>query len=90
MSDFRKHLAKQLKDPDFAVEYENQSSARECIRALASSRIEQNMTQAELSKRTGIRQSNISRIENGSCSPSVATLQQLATGMGKQLHIEFR
>lgn len=90
MSDFRKHLEKQLKDPNFAFEYEKQSSEREYIRALASARIEQNMTQAELSKRAGIRQSNISRIENGSCSPTVATLQKLAAGMGKQLHIEFR
>ena len=90
MSDFRKHLERQMKDPDFAAEYEKQNAERECVRAIASARIEKNMTQAELSKRTVIRQSNISRIENGSCSPTVATLQQLASGMGKQLHIEFK
>jgi transcriptional regulator with XRE-family HTH domain len=37
-----------------------------------------------------IRQSNISRIENGNSSPAVATLQQIADGVGKKLHIEFR
>ncbi|MDR2712380.1 MAG: helix-turn-helix domain-containing protein [Clostridiales bacterium] len=40
--------------------------------------------------KTGIRQSNISRIENGNCNPTVATLQQIADGVGKTLHIEFR
>ncbi|MDR3288349.1 MAG: helix-turn-helix transcriptional regulator [Peptococcaceae bacterium] len=41
-------------------------------------------------RKTGIRQSNISRIENGNCSPTIATLQQIADGVGKTLHIEFR
>ena len=52
-------------------------------------RIEQNLTQEQLARRSGIRQSNISRIENGTCSPTISTLQQLASGMGKKLHIEF-
>ena len=43
----------------------------------------------QLARRSGIRQSNISRIENGTCSPTISTLQQLASGMGKKLHIEF-
>jgi len=52
--------------------------------------MEQNLTQSELAKKTGIRQSNISRIENGNCSPTIATLQQIADGVGKKLYIEFR
>jgi transcriptional regulator with XRE-family HTH domain len=48
------------------------------------------LTQEELARKTGIRQSNISRIENGNCSPTVATLQQIASGVGKTLHIEFK
>ena len=27
--------------------------------------------------------------ENGTCSPTIATLEQLASGMGKKLRIEF-
>jgi len=90
MSDFRKHLDEQLKDPEFAAEWEYQRPDREYIKAIIAARIEQNLTQKELSARTGIRQSNISRIENGNCSPTVATLQQIADGVGKTLHIEFR
>ena len=90
MSDFKKHLEQQMKDPEFRAEYELSRPEYEIKRAMVKARCEQSITQEELSKRTGIRQSNISRIENGSCSPTIATLQQLASGMGKQLHVEFR
>jgi len=90
MSDFRSHLDEQLKDPEFAAEWERQRPEREYIKAIIAARIEQNLTQKELAERTGIRQSNISRIENGNCSPTIATLQQIADGIGKTLHIEFK
>ena len=90
MSDFRRHLEEQLQDPEFASEWERQRPEREYIKAIIAARLEQNLTQAELARKTGIRQSNISRIENGNCSPTVATLQQIAAGLGKTLHIEFR
>ena len=90
MSDYRKHLERQLKDEGFADEWEQQRPEREYIQAIIEARMEQNLTQAELARKTGIRQSNISRIENGNCSPTIATLQQIAAGIGKTLHIEFR
>ncbi|MCL2204457.1 MAG: helix-turn-helix transcriptional regulator [Defluviitaleaceae bacterium] len=90
MNDYKTYLDEQLKDPDFAAEWERQAPEREYIKAIIAARMELNLTQAELSKRTGIRQSNISRIENGNSSPTIATLQQIASGMGKTLHIEFR
>jgi len=90
MSDFKKHLNEQLRDPEFSVEWERQRPEREYIKAIIAARTEQKITQKELAERTGIRQSNISRIENGNCSPTVATLQQIASGMGKTLYIEFR
>jgi predicted transcriptional regulator len=90
MSDLKNYLNKQLENPDFAAEWEVQRPEREYIKAIIVARTEQNLTQAELAERTGIRQSNISRIENGNCSPTVATLQQIAGGVGKTLHIEFR
>ena len=90
MSDYKKHLENQLEDPDFAAEWELQRPEREYIKAIIAARLELNLTQKELANKTGIRQSNISRIENGNSSPTIATLQQLASGMNKTLHIEFR
>lgn len=89
MSNFRKFKKELLKDPEVLAEYEALKSEMEVIRALIGARIEQNLTQEQLAQRSGIRQSNISRIENGTCSPTISTLQQLANGMGKKLHIEF-
>ena len=47
------------------------------------------MTQKELSKITGIYQSDISKIERGIANPSVATLKRIADGMNMELKIEF-
>ena len=89
-SDFRKYVDKQMNDPAFREEHEKTRADYEVMRALIAARTSQNITQKELSRRTGIRQSNISRIENGTCSPTVATLKALAEGVGKELHIEFK
>ena len=89
MSDFRNYLKEQLKDSNFAEEYEAQKPEYEAIRAVIAARLEQHMTQKELAQKTGIRQSNISRIESGSTSPTVETLARIAAGLGKQLKIDF-
>ena len=89
MSDFKKYLAQQMEDPAFAAEYEAQRPEYEAIRAVIAARLACNMTQKELAEKTGIRQSNISRIENGSASPTIDTLARIAAGLGKQLRIDF-
>ncbi|MDR0446932.1 MAG: helix-turn-helix domain-containing protein [Oscillospiraceae bacterium] len=90
MSDLRKYLDEQLKNPEFAEEWERQAAERAYRRAIIEARVGQNLTQKELAERCGIRQSNLSRIETGNSSPTVATLQQIAKGCGKTLYIEFR
>ena len=89
MSDLKKYIERQMDDPEFADEYEAIRPEYEAIRAVIAARLECNMTQKELAEKTGIRQSNISRIENGTSSPTVDTLARIAAGMGKQLKIEF-
>ena len=89
MSDFKNYLAQQMEDPAFAADYEAQRPEYEAIRAVISARLACNMTQKELAEKTGIRQSNISRIENGSASPTIDTLARIAAGLGKQLKIDF-
>lgn len=90
MSDLKKYINKQLKNDAFKKEYEKSQKSYELAKKIISARISCNMTQEDLSKITGIKQSNISRIENGSTSPRYSTLQTLAKGMGKELKIEFK
>ena len=89
MSDFKNYLAQQMEDPAFAAEYEAQRPEYDAIRVVIAARLACNMTQKELAEKTGIRQSNISRIENGSASPTIDTLARIAAGLGKQLKIDF-
>ena len=57
---------------------------------LAQSRKEAGITQADLSRRTGIQQAVISRIERGEGNPTLETLGALAAGLGKELHIDLQ
>ena len=89
MSDLRKYLNKQLQNSEFKAEHERTKAEYEVVRFLIAARIEENMTQQQLAERSGIRQSNISRIENGTCSPTIATLESLARGLNKRLVISL-
>lgn len=87
---FKDHLKEQLKDPEFKNEYKALEPEYEIIRQIILARKELNMTQEELAERTGIKQSNISRLEKGTYNPSLSSLKKLAKGLNKELHIEFR
>ena len=89
MSDLQEYKNKQMQDPEFKAAYERTRSEFKIMHALVEARISQHLTQKELAEKSGIRQSNISRIENGSCSPTIATLEALAVGMGKKLVVSF-
>jgi predicted transcriptional regulator len=87
---FKDHLKEQLKNPEFRREYETLEPEYEIIRQIIHARSELNMTQKELAELSGIKQSNISRLERGTYNPSLNSLKKIATGLDKELHIEFR
>lgn len=86
-SDFQRRLEKDLNNPEFKKEWEALELEFQIQAALMQARIDSDMTQAELAKKSGIRQSNISRIESGAVLPRLDTLEALARAMGKQLKI---
>ena len=85
-SEFKKEL---LKNPAINAEYDALAPEYDIIQAMIDARKEKNITQKELSLRTGITQADISRIENGSRNPSLNMLKKLAKGLGMQLRVEF-
>ena len=89
MITFDDMLNEQLQDPEFRKEYEAIQPEMDVIRAIVDARISQNLTQKELSERSGINQADISKIENGTRNPSLNLLKRLADGMGMTLKIEF-
>lgn len=86
---FDDFLSEQLDDPEFKAEYEALQPEHAIIQAFIDARQNVGVTQKELARRTGIAQSDISKLENGNANPSIKTLQRLATGLGMTLHVEF-
>jgi transcriptional regulator with XRE-family HTH domain len=89
MSDVRDLTEELMLDPEFRKEYESLQPEMDIKRAILNARIRAGMTQTELSKKSGISQADISRLENGSRNPSIALLKRLANAMDSTLKIEF-
>ena len=82
-------IEKQMKNQEFSKAWAETEMEDQIKRALIQARIDSGLTQKELSEKSGIRQSNISRIENGTVIPTLQTLYSLAKGTGKKLKITF-
>ena len=61
----------------------------ELCQLIISTRNSLNITQNQLAEKSGVTQSNISKIENGSYHPSISTLKKIANALGKRLVIDF-
>lgn len=81
---------KLLQDPEFAGEVKKLEPEYQIINQVIKARIEQNMTQEELARKVGTKQSNISRLEKGNANPSLQFLKKVARGLGKELSIAFK
>lgn len=82
-------LNEQLKDESFKKEYDVLEPEYAIISSLIDARKSNNVTQKQLSEATGIAQSDISKIENGSANPTLKLLQRLAEGLNMSLKVEF-
>ena len=89
MTSYDKFKAELLEDPQVKAEYDALEPEFDIIQAMIDARKQQNLTQKELSQRTGITQADISRIENGTRNPSLDMIKRLASGMGMRLKLEF-
>ena len=76
--------------PELKREYDKLKPAYNIADTLIQARIDNSLTQRELARRCGTRQSNISRLESGEANPSLAMLQKIAEATGTELVIEFR
>ena len=86
---FNELLKKELRNKEFKQAWDNLEPEFQLVNTILTARKERSLTQKELSRLTGITQADISKIENGSANPSLATLKRLAKGLGKEIRIEF-
>ncbi len=90
MTKFDDFLNEQLKDPEIRKEWDALEPEFAIMQAMIDARKRSGLTQKELSEKTGIAQSDISKLENGNANPSLKTLQRLAKGMDMTVKIEFQ
>lgn len=88
-ADLNDIINEQLNDPEFAKAWAETELEDQIKRSLIQARIDAGLTQKELALKSGVRQSNISRIESGAVIPTLQTLNALAKGAGKKLKIIF-
>ena len=79
-----------LKQPAVLAEYEAQSAEFEMARELIAARTRAGLTQSEVAARMGTTQSVIARIEGGSSTPSLRSVQRYAQAIGFRavVHLE--
>ena len=89
MSSYKDYKEKVLNIPEDKAEYDALQPEYDLIQAMIDARVKQDITQKELSKKTGITQADISRIENGTRNPSLAMIKRLAKGLGMRIKLEY-
>ena len=89
MSSYKDYKKRALQNSEVKAEYDALQPEYDIIQAMIDARVQQNMTQKDLSTKTGITQADISRIENGIRNPSLSMVKKLAHGLGMQLKLEF-
>jgi len=86
---FNKLLAEQLKNPEFKRQYDEYGRQLEIAYQILQLRKKAKMTQAELAKKIGTKQSNVARMEAGNQNFSIDILQRIASVLKKNLKVEF-
>ena len=89
MSEWKEFLNEQLKEPEIRAEWDALEPEFAIIQAIINARKNAGLTQKQLSERTGIAQSDISKLETGDGNPSLKTLKRLASAMDMTLRVEF-
>jgi DNA-binding XRE family transcriptional regulator len=78
-----------LKNEDVKNELKKNEAEYKIIEEIIMARKEKNLTQKDLAKLIGTRQSNISRLEGGNYNPSLDLLNRIALAVGKELEVRM-
>ena len=87
--DFQEYLNEQLKNPKFKKYYDEYGKQLEIAYQILKLRKQKRISQAELAKKIGTKQSNIARMESGQQNFTTDTLQKIASVFKRELKIEF-
>jgi len=86
---YRKIKKELLADKAVKKAYDDLESKYSIIKIVIDRRIKQGLTQAQLAKKIGTKQSAISRLERGDYNPSLSFLDKVAKGLDAKLKISI-
>lgn len=89
MISFREVKKELLKNPAIRKEYERLEPQFEIAVQLLDYRIKHNLSQAQLAKKLGTKQSAVARLESGNDNPTVKQLQKIADALNAKLVIKI-
>jgi DNA-binding XRE family transcriptional regulator len=89
MKNYKKFKTQLLKDKEIKKAYEKLGPEFDLIAMLIKKRIERGLTQEELARKIGTKQSAISRLESGNYNPSLAFLRKVAKTLKARLEVEI-
>jgi len=87
--DFDEYLKERIKDPVFKRHYDYYGKQLEIAYQILKLRKKRKISQAQLAKKIGTKQSNIARMEAGQQNFSIDTLEKIAEALGYELNIGF-
>lgn len=86
---FKTIAEKWQKNPEYRKEYENIKPEFEVARELIHARARAHLTQAEVARRMGTTQSVVARLESGTKSANLKTLEKFAIATGSHLRVRL-
>ena len=81
---------KWMKEKDFVKVYSTLEPEYSILNSIIEKRIKNNMSQKDLAKKLGTKQSAISRLESGRYNPSLSFLKKLGKALDSELVISFK
>jgi ribosome-binding protein aMBF1 (putative translation factor) len=78
-----------MKEPGFRAEYESLAPQFALVRTLVQARARAGLTQAQLARRMGTKQSVVARIESGRNPPNFRTLEKYARALGRRIELKL-
>ncbi len=87
--DFQEYLNEKLKNPTFKRCYEEHGKRLEVAYRILQLRKQKKLSQAELAKKIGTKQTDVARIESGQQNLTTDTLQRIASALNRELKIDF-
>ena len=89
MKNWKVFKAELLRDKKVAAEYKRLEPRYKLISQLIEARVKKGMTQAELARKIGTKQSAIARLESGRANPTISLLERMASATGSKLIIQI-